>query len=219
MKRHILCLLLTFIAISHRSFANSGPNQPLSDKTQQAIQSRMSILRAFKSMYEAKFFKKELFDIEKGFLQTSLSNEDKMPLNFFVEYNNMWWFSIIDKVIVPSIGYDYENDTGFIALEIYYDDSHILRGTQLIKFVGNKINYLRTYASPTFFSEDDVLIKLDNFGNQIWLETGYDLNYSANAALLFFKSPVGKSFVENTKTKSPIEKIERNLKGFLKVKS
>jgi len=213
MKRCLIYFLLAFWV--HQAFANNT-SPPLSSKTEEAIQSHMKLLRAFKNMYENKHFKKEIFNTETGYLQTSISNEDKMPLNFFVEYNNMWWFSIIDKVIVPAIGYDYENDTGFIALDIYYDKTHILRATQLVKFHSNKINYLRTYASPTFFSEDDPLIKLDSYGNQIWLETGYDLNYSAKAALLFFSSPVGKSFISNQKTEASVEKIEENLKKFLK---
>lgn len=214
----ILFLIFSFIFYSN-IFADDSNHQLLSSQTQRDIKTHMKILSEFRRMYENKHFEKYLFDIKNGYLQTSISgNENKMPLNFFVEYNNMWWFAIIDKVVVPAIGYDYENNTGFIVLNIYYDKTHILRGTQYITFNGNKINYIRTYGSPTFFTEnlDAPRVKLDSYGNQIWLTTGYDLTYSAKAALLFFDSPVGKSFISETKTEKSVKRIKQNLKEFLR---
>ncbi len=122
-------------------------------------------------------------------------------------------FSIINKVIVPSIGYDYENNTGFIVLNIYYDDNHILRATQYVKFNEDmKIIYIETFGSPTFFSENNPLVKLDSYGNQIWLTTGYDLTYSTKAALLFFDSPIGKYFATEPKTEKAVKTIKEQLK-------
>lgn len=197
------------------AFADKSTNFNFTPQIQQSIKEHMELLHEFKNMYINKHFDKYLFDTKDGYLQTSLSNDNKMSLNYFVEYNNMWWFPIIYKVIVPAIGYDYENNTGFIVLDIYYDNNHILRGTQYIKFHGDKIVYLRTYGSPTFFSEKNPLIKLDSYGNQIWLATGYDLDYSAKAALLFFDSPIGRSFSTNSVTKEAVKKIELNLKNYL----
>lgn len=180
------------------------------------LKSTMGILEQFKVMYEHKHLDQNLFDISDGYLQTSVSsNEEKMPLDFFCEYNNMWWFSIIDKIVVPSIGYDIDNQAGFIVLDIYYDQNHIFRGIQFVKFKDGKISYIRTYASPEFFTQNDPLVQLDRYGNEIWLTTGYDLNYSAKAAALFFESPKGQMFATNNKTRSAVKKIKKNLTVYL----
>ncbi|MEO1105682.1 MAG: hypothetical protein AAFW98_18430 [Pseudomonadota bacterium] len=48
-------------------------------------------LSRFRQMYEAKHFSEDIFECESGFLQTSVeSNDDKMPLQFFFDYNNIW---------------------------------------------------------------------------------------------------------------------------------
>jgi len=51
---------------------------------------------------------------------------------------------------------------------------------QYFKFTDTKINYIRTYGSPTFFAanDNDPGVKLDLSGNDIFLCTGYDLDYS-----------------------------------------
>jgi hypothetical protein len=65
---------------------------------------RRELLLRFRAMYQAKLFELYLFDLDDGYLQTTLSDEDRMPLRFFVEYNNAWWFAIISGVSVPAIG-------------------------------------------------------------------------------------------------------------------
>ena len=177
----------------------------------------LSLMSSFKEMYENKPFEEAFFD-EKGYLQTSVgNNNDKMPLDFFVAYNNMWWFPIIDKVVVPTTGYDPLTKTGFIVLDIYYYTKRILRAMQFVKFNKNKISYIATYASPTFWSanDDSPLVHLDSFGNEIWLTTGYSLDYSTKAALLFFESPLGKSFATSPKTEASVKTIEKQLKNYL----
>jgi hypothetical protein len=168
---------------------------------------RRDVLRAFKAMYEAKRFERHLFDTDLGYLQTTLSNDARMPLDFFVEYNNRWWFPLLSRVAVPCIGYDPETDTGAIVLAIHYTETDVLHAAQYVEFGGDKIHYIRTYASPTFFDRDHDLIRLDRFGNTIWLSTGYDLHYSAKAALLFFDSPVGQAFARNQTTRRVVEEI------------
>jgi hypothetical protein len=175
------------------------------------IDERRGILRAFKAMYEAKRFEHRLFDTEAGFLQTTLSGDDRMPLTFFVEYNNRWWFPLLDCVEVPCIAYDPDTDTGVIVLAIFYTDTEILHATQHLEFRGDRIGYIRTYASADFFSRPNDLIRLDRFGNAIWLSTGYDLAYSTKAALLFLDSPVGRAFARNEATSRAVDEIRRNL--------
>src|SRR6476620_8280996 len=75
---------------------------------------RRELLLRFRAMYQAKHFELYLFDLDDGYLQTTLSDEDRMPLRFFVEYNNAWWFAIISGVSVPAIAYDEESDSGSI---------------------------------------------------------------------------------------------------------
>jgi hypothetical protein len=69
---------------------------------------RRELLVRFRAMYQAKHFELYLFDLDDGYLQTTLPDEDRMPLRFFVEYNNAWWFAIISGVSVPAIAYDEE---------------------------------------------------------------------------------------------------------------
>jgi hypothetical protein len=197
------------------------------------IAKNYSLLERFKNMYINKKFDKDLFDIElgissnhntltHGFLQTVFSKNDQMPLNFFVEYNNMWWFPILDKVDVPSISYDHKTQTGAIVLDIYYDqkESKVLRAMQYIKFDNNKITYLRTYCSESLFNDENLKLVLDKFGNDIWLHTGYDLEYSSNAALAFLDSPKGKDLSCSKVTMNIIAEIKRNLNDFkLNIKS
>jgi hypothetical protein len=171
---------------------------------------RLDILRRFREMYRSCRFKIDLFDPDDGYLQTTLSDEDRMSLRFFVEYNNAWWFAIIDGVDVPSIGYDAETDTGSIVLDIRYGDDHLL-AMQHIHFGSDRIVRLRTYASNSFFSRSNPLVRLDAHGNAIWLETGYDLKNSAEAAEVFLRSPKGLRFAEGAPTRSAISRIRANL--------
>ena len=100
---------------------------------------RRELLLRFRAMYQAKHFELYLFDRDDGYLQTTLSDEDRMPLRFFVEYNNAWWFAIISGVSVPAIAYDEESDSGSIVLDISYGDD-ILRAMQHVHFGDGTIN-------------------------------------------------------------------------------
>ena len=204
--------------VGSRSTRRKSPATPAAPPaTPAASSTKLSLMSSFKEMYENKHFKKAFFD-EKGYLKTFIgNNNDNMPLDFFVDYNNMWWFSIIDKVVVPATGYDPLTNTGFIVLDIYYDTNRILRAMQYVKFNNNKISNIYTYASPTFFSanSDSPLVHLDSFGNEIWLTTGYSIDYSVKAALFFFESPKGKSFATSPKTKASVKTIKKQLKNYL----
>ena len=171
---------------------------------------RFEMLRRFRSMYTGRHFELDLFDADTGYLQTTLADADRMSLRFFVEYNNVWWFAIIDGVDVPSIAYDPETDTGAIVLDIRYGDQHLL-AMQHIQFSGDRISQLQTYASNTFFGRDKPLIRLDAYGNAIWLETGYDLKISAEAAEVFLRTPKGLRFAEQEPTGAAIVRIKANL--------
>jgi hypothetical protein len=76
------------------------------------MEERRRVPGSFKAMYDAKRFERDLSDTDVGYLRPTLSNDDRMPLDFFVEYNNRWWFPLLNRVAVPCIGYDPEADTG-----------------------------------------------------------------------------------------------------------
>jgi hypothetical protein len=175
-----------------------------------SAESRLGILGQFREMYQARHFGSHLFDCADGYLQTTLSDDDHMPLRFFVEYNNAWWFEIISGVTVPSIGYDGESDSGSIVLDISYGED-TLRAMQHIHFGDQQINKIRTYASPVFFSRPNPLVELDRHGNAIWLETGYDLATSSAAAEIFLRTPRGVFFAGHPATGPAVERIRSNL--------
>jgi hypothetical protein len=176
---------------------------------------RLRALHAFRAMYQNRRFEAHLFDTARGFLQTTLSDDARMPLEFFIEYNNRWWFPLLDRVVVPCVAYDEETERGAIVLAIHYSDTQVLHASQCVEFRGNTISYIRTYASPTFFDRDDDRIRLDRFGNSIWLATGYDLENSARAALLFFDSPAGRAFATHERTRSAVQTIKDNVTQLL----
>ena len=171
---------------------------------------RLELLSRFREMYQRCHFDLDLFDVDSGYLQTTLSDEAKMPLRFFVEYNNVWWFAIISGVDVPSIGYDAETDTGSIVLDIRYGDD-LLRAMQHIHFGDGVIDRIRTYASSSFFAGHSPLVRLDARGNSIWLETGYDLDTSRQAAEVFLQTALGKHFEQLPVTAAAVERIKVNL--------
>ncbi len=171
---------------------------------------RLAMLRRFRQMYRDRHFDLDLFEADTGYLQTTLADTSRMPLRFFVEYNNAWWFAIIDGVEVPSIGYDAETDTGSIVLDIRYGNDH-LAAMQHIGFQGDRISRLQTYASNSFFGKDSPLVRLDAYGNAIWLETGYDLKVSAEAADVFLRTPKAQAFAEHEPTRAAIGRIKNNL--------
>jgi hypothetical protein len=171
---------------------------------------RLDMLRRFRKMYQDRHFELDLFDADAGYLQTTLADDNRMPLRFFVEYNNLWWFAIIDGVEVPSIGYDADTDTGSIVLDIRYGAEH-LQAMQHVGFQGNRISRIKTYASGSFFSKDTPLVRLDAYGNAIWLDTGYDLKVSAEAADVFLRTPAGLRFAEQEPTRSAVMRIRNNL--------
>ena len=176
----------------------------------------MSIAQEFKQMYETKHFVKERFD-PTGFLQTDLTelghDEAKMPLPFFVDYNNAWWFEIIDGVEVPELRYDEASGEGYIQLEICYDGNRMLHASQTFSVVADRIVRIRTTAPPNFFTDnrDSELVDLDTFGNQIWLDPAYDFAQSVKAARKFLASPEAQKFQQNPKTRPCLERILANL--------
>jgi hypothetical protein len=171
---------------------------------------RFEMLRRFRDMYRNCHFDIDLFDADDGYLQTTLADADRMSLRFFVEYNNAWWFAIISSVDVPSISYDAETDTGSIVLDIRYRDEHLL-AMQHIHFSDHRIVRLQTYASNSFFAKGSPLVRLDAYGNAIWLETGYDLKVSTEAAEVFLRTPKGRHFAEQEQTGPAIVRIADNL--------
>jgi hypothetical protein len=171
---------------------------------------RTHLVERFAAMYRAKHFDADCFDLDGGYLQTTLSDDARMPLRFFVEYNNVWWFEIVSSVEVPTAAYDPVSDSGFIVLDISYD-ADLLRAAQHVHFGGEKIQRIRTYASSTFFSTPSPLVELDQHGNGLWLETGYSLPVSAEAAQVFLRTPRGRMFAASEPTAGPVARIERNL--------
>ncbi|WP_217634375.1 hypothetical protein [Herbiconiux ginsengi] len=167
-------------------------------------------MERFATMYRARHFDTDPFDLEGGYLQTTLSDEARMPLRYFVEYNNAWWFEIVTAVEVPVAAYDPASHSGFIVLEISYGDD-VLRAAQHVHFAGKKIARIRTYASSAFFAGSNPLVRLDRIGNSIWLETGYDLTASTAAARRFVDSPTGRRFALAEPTAAAIAQITANV--------
>ncbi|MBB3773867.1 hypothetical protein FHS55_004512 [Angulomicrobium tetraedrale] len=223
-RRHLLSasLAVPVAAVVHRAAiaADTAPVVPGAASVQgtgadtaphcERAEKRVEILRRFRKMYVDRHFGLDLFAADTGYLKTTLADANRMSLRFFVEYNNVWWFAIIDGVEVPSIGYDAETDTGSIVLDIRYGNEHLL-AMQHIGFQGDRISRLQTYASNSFFGKDTPLVRLDAYGNAIWLETGYDLKISAEAAEVFLRTPTGRFFSENEPTSSAIVRIKNNL--------
>lgn len=177
---------------------------------------RLGLMQAFAQTYRDRQFDADHYDLDGGYLQTTLSDDSRMPLRFFVEYNNAWWFEIVTAVEVPAVGYDPDSDTGFIVLDIAYDDD-ILCAMQHVGFgADGRIDRIRTYASNTFFQRARPLIELDTYGNQLWLETGYHLRPSALAAMRFLDSPAGQRFAVTEATAAPMARIRRNLDQLLR---
>lgn len=171
---------------------------------------RASAMEQFAAMYRACHFDADLFDLDGGYLQTTLSDDARMPLRFFVEYNNAWWFEIVTAVEVPTAAYDPSSRSGFIVLDIFYGDE-ILRAAQHVSFDGERISRIRTYASPTFFSTPTPPVRLDHDGNAIWLETGYDLAASTAAALAYLDGEAGRGFARSEPTAPAVARIAKNL--------
>lgn len=171
---------------------------------------RLELMHAFADTYWRRRFDPTHYDLDTGYLQTTLSDDRRMPLRFFVEYNNAWWFEIVTAVDVPAVGYDPDSDSGFIVLDIRYDDA-TLRAMQHVRFGERLIDRIRTYASPTFFAGEQPLIALDRRGNEIWLETGYDLAASTTLADQFLQTEDAARFAAEPRINGAIERIRANL--------
>lgn len=167
-------------------------------------------MEQFAAMYRARRFGPEPFDLEGGYLQTTLSDDSRMPLRFFTEYNNAWWFEIVTAIEVPAAAYDPASESGFIVLDIFYGPD-VLRAAQHVHFAGNTISRIRTYASSAFFTGASPLVQLDRIGNTIWLESGYDLAASTVAARRFLDGPTSRGFAESEPTASAITRIRANV--------
>ena len=144
-----------------------------------------------------------------GGRHTTLADDARMPLRFVVEYNNAWWFAVVSGVEVPTISYDPSSDSGAIVLDID-DDGETLRAMQHVHFAAGVINRIRTYASGAFFDRPTRLISLDRHGNTCWLETGYDLAISLEAARVFLRTPHGRRYAEDPATAPAVARIEAN---------
>ncbi|MEM8957079.1 MAG: hypothetical protein AAGC86_04605 [Pseudomonadota bacterium] len=151
-----------------------------------------STLHALRDAYQAKHFAEDIFDLDRGYLQTSVeNNDDRMPLQFFVDYNNIWWFELLHSVEVYHTSIDAETGTGAIAFAVRYGDAQstvdAIHGMQFLRFdAAGRIAYIRTFANPSFWVDNPhPVVQLDALGNHIWLGTGYDLNRSVAAAMTF----------------------------------
>jgi hypothetical protein len=171
---------------------------------------RLELLDRFRSMYVGKHFEASAFDLDGGYLQTTLADDARMPLRFFVEYNNAWWFAVISGVDVPMTSYDPASDSGAIVLDVDYE-GETLRAMQHVHFGDGVINRIRTYASGAFFDRPTPLVSLDRHGNTCWLETGYDLATSLDAAQVFLRTPHGRRYAEDPATAPAVARIEANL--------
>jgi hypothetical protein len=60
------------------------------------------------------------------------------------------------------------------------------------------------------------LVELDRHGNAVWLETGYDLAASSEAAQVFLRTPRGPAFAGADPTAGPVARIERNIADLLR---
>lgn len=171
-------------------------------------------MHEFAETYREKRFDPTHYELDDGYLQTTLSDDSRMPLRFFVEYNNAWWFEIVTAVDVPAVGYDPDSDSGFIVLDIHYGDD-LLRAMQHVHFGPSSINRIRTYAAGAFFSRSRPLVELDAHGNRFWLETGYHLRESALAAQAFLDGATGREFAAGEPTAAPVARIRANLDELL----
>ena len=149
-------------------------------------------LHALRDAYQAKHFEEDIFDLDGGYLQTRVeNNDDRMPLQFFVDYNNIWWFELLHSVEVYHTSFDLDTGTGAIAFAITYGDAQnqvaAIHGMQFLRFdAAGGIAYIRTFANPNFWVETPhPVVQLDAFGNHIWLGTGYDLDRSVASAIAF----------------------------------
>jgi hypothetical protein len=61
------------------------------------------------------------------------------------------------------------------------------------------------------FDRPTPLVSLDRHGNTCWLETGYDLATSLDAARVFLRTPHGRRYAEDPATSPAVARIEANL--------
>jgi len=176
-------------------------------------------LQALCDAYEAKHFPEDLFDRDSGYLQTSVeNNDDRMPLQFFVDYNNIWWFPLLQKVEVYHSSLDLGSKTGAIAFSVQYGDARsvadIVHGMQFLRFNGvGQISYIRTFANPNFWVENPhPSVQLDAIGNHIWLGSGYRMEQCAKAAIEFLdENPEAEAFRVLDRLSPQLQQIRRNL--------
>ncbi|MCR9085530.1 MAG: hypothetical protein NXH97_02165 [Rhodobacteraceae bacterium] len=184
-------------------------------------------LNALRDAYQAKHFGEDIFDLDVGYLQTSVeNNDDRMPLQFFVDYNNIWWFELLHSVDVYHTSLNPETGTGAVAFAITYGDAHApvdaIHGMQFLRFnEAGKIAYIRTFANPNFWVKNpNPVVQLDAFGNHIWLGTGYYLDSSAASAIAFLDdSADAERFRQHAGLDAQMGRIRRNLDYYAAHKS
>lgn len=182
----------------------------------------MSLSRTLQTLcdaYEAKHFSEDIFDLDAGFLQTSVeNNDDRMPLKFFVDYNNIWWFPLLRAVEVYHSSIDDASGSGSIAFTVQYGDARsvadTIHGMQYLRFNEfGQISYIRTFANPSFWIDNPhPSVQLDAIGNHIWLGSGYRMDRSVQMAIEFLdESPEAATFRELDRLKPQIAQIRKNL--------
>lgn len=178
--------------------------------------SLLETLRRLGDGYGVKHFRDDVFDLEAGYLQTSVeNNDDRMPLQFFVDYNNIWWFPLLRSIDVYHVAIDAQTGTGGIAFAIQYEgEAGPVHAMQYVRFnEAGKIDYIRTFANPNFWvGSPNPVVQLDAKGNQIWLGTGYSMDRSVNAAITFLdESPEAEAFRATDGLRPAIDRIRKNL--------
>jgi hypothetical protein len=71
-----------------------------------------------------------------------------MPLRFFVEYNNVWWFEIVTAVEVPTPAYDPASESGFI-ISVWLETGYVLATSTAAAQV-----FLRSPSGLAFAAEE-----------------------------------------------------------------
>lgn len=187
----------------------------------------LEVLSEFGRQYESKHFQENIFDTNAGYLQTDVEgNDDEMPLQFFIDYNNIWWFSLLSRIEVYHTSYSESSSSGCICFDIYYgtreDESRVLRATQYVRFsTHGMIEYIRTFGSPQFWSSNPhPAVKLDALGNHVWLGSGYSMDYSTRASqLLLADGPVISTLEKSPDLAKQISLIRERLAYYVEHRS
>ncbi|WP_328310126.1 hypothetical protein [Actinomycetospora sp. NBC_00405] len=165
----------------------------------------------FAETYREKRFDPAHYELDDGHLQTTLSDDSRMPLRFFVEYDNAWWFEIVTAVDVPPRRRPGQR----LGL---HRPRHPLRGRPP---AGRAARALRRIVDQPHLRGGRVLRPITatgrarRNGNRFWPETGYHPRESALAAQAFLGGATGREFVAREPTAAPVMRIRANLDELL----